>query len=418
MLLEFRVRNYKSIRDDCIFSMVASADKQHANTHLINTGIKALPNILRTAVIYGANASGKSTLVNAITFARALVAESSTSMQLGQPLNTQPFRLDNKNNNEPSEFEFTYIDNGVRYQYGFSLNSKQIIEEWLLVYRNAKPQQWFRRRYDVEINKDVYEFSSYLSGPRKLWQESTRPNALFLSTAVQLNSEQLSPVFGWIVNKLLPIGAGVTPLPDITTGMLQDPDSKREVQDFLTSADISITDIRLEPRKGFIQTWNFDIATGKSNISNEEKEMFSPQFMHVTENGSAVFELHEESMGTQRLYAFAGPVLDILKQGKILIVDELDSSLHTLLVRRLVDMFNDPVLNKNSAQLIFTTHDTALLDIEILRRDQVWFVEKNSDQASTLYPLSDFSPRKNEALERGYLVGRYGAVPFFSDFKI
>lgn len=417
MLLEFRVRNYKSIKDDCIFSMVANTDKLHAETHVIKTGIKSIPGILRSSVIYGANASGKSTLVNAITFARAVVAESSTSMQLGQTFNTQPFRLDEKYILEPSEFEFTYLDDGVRYQYGFALNSKQVVEEWLLVYRNAKPQQWFKRSYHNKLHKEVYEFSSYLSGPRKLWQESTRPNALFLSTAVQLNSEQLSPVFNWIVNKLLPISAGVTPLPDTTTAMLQNSDGKKEVQEFLTSADISITDIRIEPRRGFTQTWNFDAATGKSNINNEESEMLFPQFMHVTEKGSAVFELHEESLGTQRIYAFAGPVLDILKQGKILIVDELDSSLHTLLVRRLVDMFNDPILNKNSAQLIFTTHDTALLDTDILRRDQVWFVEKDPSQATTIYPLTDFSPRKNEALERGYLVGRYGALPFFRDFK-
>lgn len=143
--------------------------------------------------------------------------------------------------------------------------------------------------------------------------------------------------------------------------------------------------------------------------------MFMPQFVHKTKNGTARFELHEESQGTQRLYAFAAPVLDVLKTGKMLVVDELDSSLHTLLVRRLVGMFHDSGLNVGGAQLIFTTHDTSLLEDALFRRDQIWFTEKDRDQATRIYPLTDFSPRKKEALERGYLAGRYGALPFFSD---
>lgn len=418
MLLEFSVSNYRSIRDECVFSMVAAKDKKHADTHLIDTGIKAIPKLLRSAVIYGANASGKSTLINAVTFARNVVADSATSMQLGQPFNTQSFKLDEKTINEPSKFEFTYIDDGVRYQYGFALNSKQITEEWLLVYRSSKPQQWFKRYYSDKLQKDVYEFSSHLSGSRKLWQEATRPNALFLSTAVQLNSEQLSPVFAWIVTKLVPLSAGMSLHPDVTTLMLQHPDSKKEVQEFLASADMSIADIEVISQKRVIQTIKFDLGTGNQNTSSEERDALSPMFKHVTENGSAVFELHEESLGTQRLYSFAGPVLDILKNGKILIVDELDGSLHTLLVRHLINLFNNPQINQHGAQLIFTTHDTALLDSELLRRDQIWFVEKNNEQATTLYPLTDFSPRKNEALERGYLMGRYGALPFFRDYVI
>ena len=140
-----------------------------------------------------------------------------------------------------------------------------------------------------------------------------------------------------------------------------------------------------------------------------------PQFVHTTESGSVRFELQDESLGTQRLYQMAAPVLDVLANGRVLVVDELDASLHTLLVRRLVNMFQSPTLNRNGAQLIFSTHDTSLLDQTLFRRDQVWFTEKNQAQTTQLYPLTDFSPRKKEALERGYLAGRYGAVPFFSE---
>jgi AAA15 family ATPase/GTPase len=154
---------------------------------------------------------------------------------------------------------------------------------------------------------------------------------------------------------------------------------------------------------------------GVAQAQQEEGEVMFPIFEHRTETGSAKFELHEESDGTQRLFSLAAPVLDVLKHGRVLVVDELDRSLHTLLVRRLVGMFHDPALNAAGAQLIFSTHDTSLLDHTLFRRDQVWFAEKDESQATRIFPLSDFSPRKHEAWERGYLMGRYGAVPIFRD---
>jgi hypothetical protein len=217
------------------------------------------------------------------------------------------------------------------------------------------------------------------------------------------------------VHKLVVFAAGVLPQIDFSVRMLQQSGGKQAIRDFLASADISITDIDVVPRKGVTQTFNFDAATGKSDVRTEERDFLLPQFRHETEQGSAIFELGDESLGTQRLFALAGPVLDILKTGRILIVDELDSSLHPLLVRRLVGLFHNPRINTANAQLIFTTHDTTLLDPDLLRRDQIWFVEKNREQATTLYPFTDFSPRKKEAWERGYLMGRYGALPFFRD---
>lgn len=191
MLLEFRIRNYRSIRDEIVISFVASGDKKLAETHLMPTGIKSLPNVVRSAVVYGPNASGKSTLLQAIAFMRAVVAESATTMQLGQTFNVQPFRLDAAWISQATEFEMSFMLDGVRHQYGFSLTPERIVSEWLLVYRAAKPQQWFSRSFDEQTKTSSYEFSTHLTGPRKLWQESTRPNALFLSTAAQLNSELL-----------------------------------------------------------------------------------------------------------------------------------------------------------------------------------------------------------------------------------
>lgn len=413
MLLEFRIRNYRSIRDEIVISFVASKDKKLADTHLASTGIKSLAHVVRSAVVYGPNASGKSTLLQALAFMRALVAESATLMQLGQTFNVQPFRLDASWAAKPTEFEISFILNGVRHQYGFSLTPERIVDEWLLVYRTAKPQQWFSRRFDEKTQNSVYEFSTHLTGPRKLWQESTRSNALFLSTAAQLNSELLGPVFRWLVEQPVYFGAGLNPPPDHTTELLQTENGKRAVRDFLSQADISISDVVSVPRQGKQQ--KIMLGPEGAKVAHEEREMLMPQFVHKTEHGSASFELHEESQGTQRLYALAAPVLDVLKHGRLLIVDELDSSLHPLLIRRLVRMFHQPELNPHGAQLFFATHDSSLLDRTLFRRDQIWFTEKDRDQATRLYPLTDFSPRENEAWERGYLTGRYGAVPFFNE---
>ena len=413
MLLEFRVRNFRSIRDEQVLSLIASGDKKLADTHLMATGIKGLPHVVRSAVIYGPNASGKSTLLKALDFMRAVVSESATVIQLGQLYAVQPFRLEAEWAEQPTTFEITFLLGGVRHQYGFSMTPQRIMDEWLLVYRASKPQQWFNRRYDAETQSSKYEFSTHLSGPRKLWQETTRPNALFLSTAAQLNSELLGPIFRWLVEQPVFFGAGASPLPDFTTELLQTEAGRSSVRDFLASADISISEVQGVPQRGIQQKIMFGPEGAK--VTREERDVLVPRFVHTTERGSASFELHEESEGTQRLYALAAPVLDVLKHGRLLVVDELDSSLHTLLVRRLVRLFHQPAYNPLGAQLLFTTHDTSLLDRTLFRRDQIWFTEKDRDQTTRLYPLSDFSPRETEAWEKGYLMGRYGAVPFFDD---
>lgn len=415
MLLEFRVRNFRSIRDEQALSLIASnADKELADTHLTHTGLKALPQVVRSAVVYGPNASGKSTLLQALDYMRAVVAESATVIQPGAVYNVQPFKLDETFTREPTEFEMSFVVDGIRHQYSFAMTPQRIVSESLVVYRTSKPTQWFSRRLSDNGEGYEYEFSTYLTGSRKLWQESTRPNALFLSTAAQLNSEQLSPVFRWIVERIVFLPARVMLNHDLTTAMLATPEGRAEIRDFLATADISIADVQAVARKGFRNQVVFH-AGSVAHSSSEESEILVPLFKHSTAKGSATFELQEESEGTQRLYALVAPVLDVIRDGRILVVDELDSSLHTLLVRRLVAMFHDPALSRNGAQLVFSTHDTSLLDHTLFRRDQVWFTEKDEDQATRLYPLTDFSPRKHEAWERGYVAGRYGAVPFFRE---
>lgn len=413
MLVEFRVKNFRSLRDEQVLSLVASTDKTLLDTHALGTGLKAAPHLLKSAVVYGANASGKSNLIKALQFMRGVVQESAT-LQPGQTFDRlQPFKLDAASGSQPTEFEVTFILDGVRYQYGFAMTSQRIVSEHLLVYKAFKPQRWFERHFDTESGKDGYDFGSGLKGAKNLWEGATRPNALFLSMAVQLNSDALRPVFDWFTNRLVIFNEQSPLLPQFSVQMLKHEAQRKAICEFLRAADISIADIEVATKQAKVHTIHFDLATGKREETANEQPVEEIKFHHVTEHGKAVFDLADESGGTRNLLFLTGPILDILNKGLTLVVDELDTSLHTLLVQALVRLFHRPEVNAGGAQLIFTTHDTSLLDAYgLFRRDQIWFVEKRPDQSSSLYPLLDFSPRKNEALERGYLQGRYGALPF------
>lgn len=421
MLIEFHVTNYRSIRENQKLSMVAAKDTSHQDNNCFPSGISDI-SLVRAAVLYGANASGKSNLISALVFMRSMVETSAVGIREGQTLNVSPFRLDPETNNHPSEFEVTFIDNDVRYQYGFALNATRVIKEWLLVYVERKAQRWFERDYDSKNDKYQWYFGSHLIGGKKqhqLWSESTRANALFLSTAVNLNSEQLRPVFNWFVNKLVVIGSNAQISPFYTMERIKNGLDKQQIIEFLQAADLGISDVQIKMQKA--QQVQFRLESGLAAIENkQETDIPIATLFHQGKGKDNFigFDLNEESHGTQKLFAFAGPVIDILRDGKVLVVDELDTGLHSKMVCFLINLIQNSKLNRNNAQLIFTTHNTSLLDTDLFRRDQIWFIEKNNEQASHLYPLTDFSPRKGEALEKGYLIGRYGALPYFGDFNL
>ena len=410
MLVEFRIKNFRSFRDEATLSLVASRDRNNEETNVKATGNKSVPRILRAVAIYGANASGKSNLVRAMQLLRGIINDSAT-LQAGQTLNVQPFRLDPITSVKPVEYEITFLLDNVRYQFGFTLTEHKILSEWLIVYKTIQPATWYERKFDERIQRYDYKFSAQLLGAKAVWSEATRENALFLSTAVQLNSEQLRPVFNFLTRELVVFENGVAPVPDFTISHIAQ-NKANSVLEFLSAADIGIADIALKTQQAISSGVRIDAATGQVElVPTQQREISVPTFEHKAKSGSAVFDFQDESEGTRKLFALAGPIFEILERGQVLIVDELDRSLHALLVRQLIGMFQNPVLNQKGAQLVFTTHDTSLLAGELLRRDQIWFAEKDEDQASRLIPLSDFSPRKGEALERGYLSGRYGGVP-------
>jgi uncharacterized protein len=415
MIVEFKVRNFRSLRDEQTLSFVASNDHAHEATHCLETGLKNVPRLTRSAVIYGANASGKSNLIFALATMRNLVLHSTAMSEPVFAEQYTPFRLDRATAGEPMEFEVVALIDGVRYQYGVACDAMRIRGEWLTVYKTGKGQAWFDRKWDVAKGEyDWAPFSNYFTGPKEVWKQATRPGALFLTTAVQLNNEQLKPLWDWFTS-----GVSVLTWPGAmgvgqTLQKLDDPAFKARALKLLRAADIHISDIEVEKHPG--QQVEFKLEPGKPpEFAARDQEIPVVKFWHRVEGEEPVaFDGRYESAGTQRLLSYIGPLLDAIETGKLLVIDEIDSSLHPMVVRFVLQLLHDPIVSQRGAQFWITTHDTSLLDTDLLRRDQIWFVDKNERQASRLYPLTEFGPRKNEALEKAYLRARYGGVPFIS----
>lgn len=418
MLLEASVANYLSFAEKKVFSLMANSGKEHESQNVAQVQASHQHRVLKSALIYGANSSGKSNFLLALVAMRRLVIHSATK-QRGSKLNISTFRLDTILRNQPSEFEVQFIADGVRYQYGFSASSTHIYDEWLFAYPKGQPQRWFQRAWDEDKQKHQWKFGNNLQGEKTLWQRATRENALFLSTAVQLNSEQLQPIFDWFNNTLQFIGIDGTS-PQFTAESVQK-GNKDQVLKFLKAADINLSDLSVKDMpleeslpEGLPQKLRELILEDVKKLDISGLDI---KTQRLDKAGNLVeFLFEEESDGTQKFFGLIGPWLDVLSNGLVLFVDELNNSLHTHLVGLLIQLFHNPKTNPNNAQLIFTTHDTNQLSQEIFRRDQVWFCEKNEQQATMLYPLTDFKARKGrENLELAYLSGRYGAVPFIKE---
>jgi len=295
----------------------------------------------------------------------------------------------------------------TRFTYQIALTEDQVIKEELCAYPKNYRQTWFTRTWNSSSKTyDWYQGPSF-KGEHKAWEQMTRTNALYLSTAVQFNSEQLKPIFLWFKDQLVillkngPIHE-VSFNPDLSFQFLKDPNTAPWIYKFMECADIGIENFELMEEES--------PTIKKTTVKTQHRILDSDQ--------KVFFDLYlDESDGTQRLFSQAGGWLKALREGLVLLVDELDLHLHPNIVRYLIELFHSPKLNQNNAQLIFTTHDTSLLDCDLFRRDQVWFVQKDERQGSRLYSLLDFKPRKGEAIGKGYLQGRYGALPFIGKFR-
>lgn len=407
VLIRFRAENFRSIKDEQELSLVASALSEHAES-LVHVPQYDL-DLLRAAGIYGANASGKSTVVDALAFIQRAVADSHTRWDPQGGVDHTPFALDPEFADAPSTFAVDLLLDGVRYEYGFVLDSSRIREEWLYAWPRGRRQEWFTR--DV-ARKEEFVFSRLLSGENRAIRALTRPNSLFLSAAAQNNHEMLSPLHRWFSDQLLVAGDGIDrDLSGRVARRFHDLSYRRSIVELLKQADLGITGIELVESRSPKDLKELLRAANAGKIDPFSDD-WNLQFVHRTNVGSDVaLPFWDESAGTRTLFVLAGAIVDALASGGTLVVDELDRSLHPHLATQIVRTFTDPATNPRNAQLIFNTHDTNLLDAGILRRDQVWFTEKGDDGATHLFPLTDFRARKYENLQRGYLQGRYGAVP-------
>lgn len=413
MLVEFSVKNFMSIKDEITFSMVAGiGDENIENTIKVENTDETY---LKSTAIYGANASGKTNFMKALTVAILMVRRSNLR-NINEPLlEMKPFKFDSKTVNEPCEFRFVFIKNNIKYIYGFSADINRIYTEYLYQYLSAKPSLIFERK-----NVNEYKFTQLEQS--KLVELATKntEKKLFLSTATEWNYEKTKEAYIWFsedidtYNDYMNVGGyAFDKFENDNEGNL-----KRFTINLLKQADILIKDYNFEVKN--INVNNIIAAFNNIKVPNEnivQKEVKISTFHEIeNENGDIEnyeLELGEESLGTQNLFFFSPILKEAFEKGKVIIVDEIDKSLHPLLVEFIIKLFHNSEINKNNAQLIFNTHDTNLLSLDNFRRDQIWFTEKEPKKGTTdLYPLDDFSVRKTENVQKGYLNGRYGAIPF------
>lgn len=409
VLIQFSVANYRSIKDEATLSLAAGPGREHRerNVHVpaMQGDVRAMP-LLRSAAIYGANAAGKTNLIRALDVMRDVVVDSSRT---DDELPVTPFLFDAEQSDQPTQFEVACIVDGVRYQYGFSATQDAVVGEWLYAWPRGRPQLWFERRH-AESGASTFEFGGKLQGDREVWRRATRANALFLSTAATLNSTQLRPLYDWFKTHLhvASIG-GWNP---IYSAQCVQGERKAAVVRFLQVADLAVSDLRVVEREITEEMIPDEVPSEMMHVLLGKK-IPDVYLVHQDPAGRPVeLDLDEESDGTQKMFALAGPWVDVLEKGHVVVVDELHDNLHPMLVRHLVQRFHDAAL-ESDAQLVFSTHDTSILSQDVFRRDQIWFCERNASYETELVPLSDFHPRKDiENLERSYLAGRYGAVPY------
>lgn len=418
MLVNFTVKNYRSFKEERTFSMEASSIKEHEES-VIKAGNQRL---LPLTIIYGANSSGKSNLIFAIYTMQRMVKES-VRLNESDPLLYDPFALDEVSRSAPTLFEVQLIQGKNRYRYGFEYTKKEIVSEWL--YENGFGEE------EVELfirSKDVIEVSEKAFPEGRGKEDLTNANRLFLSVVAQLKGEKSNAVMACIRECNAVSGINTKNYDGITLAMfMKELDGADEAQAFFKELQLGFNSFSVKKT---------DITTEKLASLPElkrqqvEKDMSTHTLVDIitthniyNEDGQVVRE-HDfyrdemESEGTKKVIELSGPIFDTLINGNTLIVDELDAKLHPLLTRNIVLLFMDPERNKHGAQLIFATHDTNLLDLSVLRRDQIWFAEKDKVESTDIYSLVEFEedgqeePNNKHDIERDYIRGRYGAIPF------
>jgi len=404
MLIEFSVGNYRSFKEVVTFSMVAAPIVVGDSPINVNNLFLATKEIelLKSAAIYGANASGKSNLVRAISFMKEFTINSAVGNRITNEINTELYRLNIESERESSYFEMVFIIGTTRYRYGFEVDRQSVKSEWLYQTLRTKEAQLFERE-----NSKIKVFSKFYEG--KSLDNKTRKNALFLSVVAQFNGDIATDVVDWFNELNIFNNLDDDDYDNATIDALIEGHRTQDLIGLVTSLDLGIKDIQMikTPMPEFPGVISYEVKTAHWKYDGEENRV-----------GTEYFELDEnESAGTQKLFNISGLLINILQTGEILIVDELDARLHPLISCAIVKLFNSPITNPRNAQLIFTTHDTNLLSANMFRKDQIWFTEKDRYGATDLYSLVEYDIPDDASFEQDYIAGKYGAIPFIGDLN-
>jgi len=424
MLIQFSVKNYKAFKDKATLTFIASNyDKDvREQENVVNIDLANL-RLLTSAVIYGSNASGKTTILDALYTMCQFVVRS-VEGQRGHKIPLDPFRFNTESENEPTELEVLFYHKKVLYRYGFEANRDKIIAEWL--YHRPKKKEielFYRQEQDFETNVKLFRKGSSIAK-----EGLVRDNALLLSTAAQFNDETANLVLEWFISLQFISGLNER-YKQFTIKAATNPEKRKQMVALLKAADLGINDINV-----FIM----DVSDLPDTMPDELKENIRKKAKERNVSVySEIITLHKkydsknlvvdeeplsleqnESEGTKKFFALSGPILDVLDNGYILVIDEFDSKLHPKLSEKLIALFNNSETNPKGAQLIFNTHNTNLLDSGLFRRDQIWFTQKDRYGAAKLFSLADFAVRKDDPkVEEKYLAGKFGAVPYLADFE-
>ena len=403
MLLEFTVGNFLSFKDKKTLSLEAGSISEHKENVVKEEKYK----VLRSAVIYGANSSGKSNFIKALDF-MATTIKNSSKLNSTDKLNIKPFLLNTETENKPSFFEILFLEMNIRYRYGFEIDNEKINSEWLYVLNeNTKKEELYFVR---EINgigvADVFADAKGL-------ENKTRDNGLFLSLADQFNIDIAKNVMLFI-NLNLKVISGIEHETSITMTKSFyefDDDYRQKVEKFIKNLNLGFSSFTVDKNSE-------DGFENKIKTSHRKFDKYGKLDSIVD------FKLKEqESSGTNKLFDIVGYIVYSLEFGSVLVIDELDSKLHPILTQEIIKLFNNKETNSKNAQLVFTTHDTNLLGANLFRRDQIWFTEKDDFEVSDLYSLLEFKDedgntiRKDRSFEKDYIRGRYGAIPYISNFQ-
>ena len=426
MLIEFSVGNFLSFKEVNTISLLSSNDLYFIddNTFMPKKGLR----LLKCIGFYGGNASGKSNILKALNFFKNFIINSSKESQANEEINVINFKLNTSSENLPSFFEIIFMADDTIYRYGFEINRKEILGEWLFARFPSEDDRLTKENKLFTREKNHIIIGKYFKEGKNL-DEKTRNNSLFLSVVAQFNGEISKIIIKWfhrynVIFKYLNLSG-------LTADILEsnkNPNQGDRLKKLIKSADFGIEDIvttKFEEKfDDLIKRFPL-ILEEKGFIIDKDKPIFRTEInikhKKYDENnklaGIETFDLDkEESDGTIRFFSLAGALIDTLDNGKILFIDEIESSLHPLLVQEILKLFNSKETNSKNAQLIFTTHNTSFLDLKLLRRDQIFFTEKNDYGVSKVYSLIEFKKiRKDNSIGKNYLFGKFGAVPYIKN---